>query len=99
MQLRKSAHKANRNRVPCVHCGNDHPTWMHGKSDEAISQELRSRQKNARDPWFVKPVEKPAPAKVAVVGASRGSRIAALAVIPMVAALLSDPFRSGAVLD
>lgn len=60
MQLRKAAHKANRNRVPCVHCGNDHPTWMHGKSDEAISQELRSRQKNARDPWFVKPVEKPA---------------------------------------
>lgn len=66
MQLRKSAHKANRNRVPCVHCGNDHPTWQHGKSDEAISQELRSRQKNARDPWFVKTVEKPK--AVAVVG-------------------------------
>jgi hypothetical protein len=50
MQLRKAYWKANRDRRPCVHCGQDHLTRQHNKTDVENAAELRSRRRNPEDP-------------------------------------------------
>jgi hypothetical protein len=60
-QCRKAARKFNRDRVPCSVCGQDHPTWQHGKSPDEIARQRISRERNPRDPRYVEPEPKPEP--------------------------------------
>lgn len=43
-----------RDRFPCLLCGQEHPTWQHGKDQWEIFQQVRSRRLNPRDPLFDK---------------------------------------------